>query len=54
MDGCSALSEGAGGSASEGGAYYTLINHLQGVLDVWAVGQVLCSLGENDSLLLKF
>ena len=35
-------------------AYYTLINHLQGFLDVWAVGQVLCSLGENDSLILKF
>ena len=33
-------------------AYYTLINHLQGFLDVWAVGQVLCSLGDNDSLIL--
>ena len=35
-------------------AYFTLTNNLEGFRAVWGVGQVLCSLGENQALVLTF
>ena len=35
-------------------AFFTLTDNLEGFRAVWGVGQVLCSLGDNQSLVLKF
>ena len=35
-------------------AFFTLTDNLEGFRAVWGVGQVLCSLGDNRSLVLKF